>query len=258
MKPNYLKDERGVALVFEVLLIVIVLGVIGFALYAVMQARTKQTAAITKTPAAMSPSSKIPAGWKTYHDSGTGFTLGYPSTLTPKSERPFDSPPSKAGLDFYVTSYPINQIPDATLWYGPDAAKEEQAALQKGDLSVTSQGFHASKLLSLDGAVGASTMILSELECGSVMFQLEAHIYRNNHQVMIILSDPNIESIKAANSKYFAVNTDCTDDASTYKVWKNLETFDGFPADVAAGKTDAESQKWYTTFQQILSSVSFQ
>ncbi len=255
MKPRYLNDERGVVFIAELVLLAIVLGVIGFALYTVIHARTKPAPTANKTPlTTLNSNSKIPTGWKTYTNSATGLTFGYPSTLTPN----INLPASSKAIAFTVKVQPTNQIPDATLWYGPDVAREEQAALQKHDLSVTSQGFHPSQLLSLgDGAIGASAMILDELACDDVRFQLEAHIYRNNQQIMIILSDPNVEAIKAANPKYFTINPDCTGDAQT-KIWKNSETFDNFPADVAADKTDPESRKWYTTFQQVLSTISFQ
>lgn len=128
------------------------------------------------------------------------------------------------------------------------------AALTKGDLSQT---HNADKLLSLSGgAVGATNLVFGELGTDSVMFLREAHIYRHNYQILIGLNDQNVDIIKANNPKYFTTNSMCEGGDLGCKVWSTNSPLD-FGTDVAAGKTDAESQNWYTTFQQILSTINF-
>ncbi len=225
-----------------------VLVIIGLAVFTSLRVSPHQGP--THTPAA-TPSTR------SFVDSASGVSFTYPASLILNE----DPPESSKQLSFYVTAQAIDQIPDAPFWYGPDAAKAELAALTKGDLSKTADGTGVHRqLLSLPGgAVGATVMVLSEIECGSVMFTLEAHVYRHDRQILISLQDvKNKYDIIAANPSYFKVDSECTSDNQT-RIWASPDTaLNTFAADLVAGKTDAESQRWYHTFQQIVSSLSVQ
>jgi len=201
---------------------------------------------VTLTPTATATPDPT-AGWKTYSDTNSGLSFKYPSTLVLNNTSTRDK--GWKGLDFTVTSQLVSTMPDAPLWYGPDVAKAEMAALAKGDISQT---HHGEKLLSLSGgATGATSLGLQLLTCDSIGFTRQAHIYRNGYQIIISLSDTDVSTIKANNPAYFGIDPSCSDSEQIFTEPAKFAT------DLAAGKTDSESQNWYTTFQKVLNTVAF-
>jgi hypothetical protein len=82
-------DERGVALVFELVLVAVVLGLVGLAIYTSMHHKSSPTVAIKSTPApSKSPSPTATptpdpyAGWKTFCSAKTNACFRYDPSWT--------------------------------------------------------------------------------------------------------------------------------------------------------------------------------
>jgi hypothetical protein len=239
-------NERGAIFLVELIFIVVVLAVTGLAIYQVHQ-RTNSRQSIVKTPR---EPSQIQNESKTYTDSKIGLSFQYPSGLVPNGS-------SANGRKLEVNISKIDDLdgPPARV-ATPELAREEMIALAKGDVSQGPSSEAPGKLLKLtDGAIGATYMILRELDACDVQFTLQARIYRNDYQIIITLIDQDVATLETRNPKYFVVDPNCNIDPGTaYKSWRSAEQF---AKDIAAGNTDSESQKWYTMFEQLVSSLSF-
>jgi len=93
----HLRDQRGVALVLEVILIAIIMAVAGFGVYIYIRHQSTISVATNSSPSPSSAATPdIYAGWKTYTSSFEKLSFKYPPSWTPVAAFPSNIPSGDA------------------------------------------------------------------------------------------------------------------------------------------------------------------
>jgi len=249
-EPKKPKNKLVSLLVF---LLLVALGVIGYFGWQNYQLKLeKEVADVQPEP---SPAVEIDgtADWETYEDKLLGFSFKYPIDV--KLSDLIKSSEEKIQLNVLVT--PVDELADAAPFgYTKATALSDRESLKNGKFGKHLQGLREShEVIKIVDDVNAKVFtILQEIEVCNVQFVRKAIFYYKGNQIILSFSAPK-DNIISENSEYFSTEpANCgemtiwsTDDNSPLRFYQAL----------AAGQTVGQSQYWYDTFNQILSTFKF-
>jgi hypothetical protein len=216
---------------------------------------TIQASVVTANP----PAARIPhitlntptnlSDWKTYEEPELNISIQYPSFITVTS----DYNPDVLGLSIH--SQTLAEVTHPTTipisFYSPQEFVSDYYAL-KQKLYGRRTGFSRSeshKLYTINNITIKTYLTLGQFDVEDVMFLQSALFYPDEEtQVFIILTGPR-NTIITENPSYFK------DGAWIYQDNPNYWSQDEFIIDLVDGKTGPISQKWYHSFDEILTTI---
>lgn len=258
-------NQNGFSPVMIILLVVLI-GVIGATGYYVYQTNNKTSNELsnsvdtssgkkdTKPSVTATPIASATASWQTYSNKDFNFSFKYPSNVTVTTKKDANFAKDSKGTVLIVSAQKIADLPEATMGYDKETAANDLAALKKGDPSV-SQGMTvkgSNKVINVLGGYGKVETLLSELDHCNVEYKRLGVFYKDDTQVIIDYRNFDVATLETADAKYFTTSAECSG-----KAYKDAEAVTTYYADLAAGKTDTLSQKWFTDFDKVISTFKF-
>lgn len=219
----------------------------------------------TASPVAVASSTSAPtstANWKTYTDSVTGMSFKYPDyAYIADSTSPKGGLANKIQLSVNVYPLAVSGCSDQPMGWDCANLEKDRAAIKKGDPTTPiAMGGHY-KLITTPGIIGKQFTILSQLEVCNVGFSQTAVIYHgdNNNmggEAIEITASGNVASIEKANPTYFSLDASMCGSLA-WKQASDMAAMGDYYTNLVAGKTDAYSQQWFKTIDQIMPTVAF-
>jgi hypothetical protein len=244
----------------------------GYYLYGLLANINKPatTPIVEKKPSssASTPTPDTTLNWKTYRNDEFGFILKYPQFVTLNNNillLPINIPTLKIDVQTFEQikqgEQDENNFANYNLGYDSQTFIEDVLALEQGQYGGNVDfDFPSSRNVVSLGTVKAKTFtILGRFETCDVTFERIAIIYpEGRYRIIINLYGP-FDQIINENSPYFETRFD------GLNKWKNCDSADDesefgqtrFYNDLVKGKTSPNSQAWYDTFDQILSTLEF-
>ena len=175
--------------------------------------------------------------WLTYTDKKAGFRMKYPKDVT------FGDAYNDLQMNIYISTEKLTDIPeDLPMAMGRDAALAEKERLMKAGEGTIIKDFPPLR--------GEESMILSQFEVCSILFDRRLTFYPGEYRVIISLSGAK-EKIVQDMPKYFKVDQES---CGTKLIWDH-EKINEFRELLHDGKGDGAAQEWYDTFDAMIGSI---
>lgn len=240
-----------------VILIIVIVGIIGGTGWYVYKANVTTEKAQDESAAhnpSTSNNSISSASWRTYTNDEYSFSFNLPSDVAfnEKNNGSIYQQEKDLGLAYSVQR--IQDINENEPYYlDKKTALNDIEALKIGNVStqIGLTGYYKLIDFQEEDVYGKKGIAFQNVKsCDSLTLLYQAYIYTANYRIIITYSVSNMERIIEANRKYFTDYPECTTGAL------KLNSVD-FYNDLVAGKTDPISQKWFTDFDKIITSIKF-
>lgn len=198
------------------------------------------------------PTPALTADWKVFSSSEAAVSFKYPSSV--KIIDSFEAPNNELSISVLIEE--VNKIEASNLGYDPDTALQDIESLKKGEYgnSVDFDLEDSREVIRLGKFNAKSFVVLGRFDTCDIAFERKFILYTEAHRIIFTLFGPET-TIKQESPEYFIKGGCADDELCCWDYQNNAQEY--FFNKLESGQAAPTAQRWYDTFDQIISTFEF-